>query len=213
MRFKANLLGGVLALCAATSVMAGELTTSQSNAATARISTLLDHEHQALAHVPVVEKQGASKDTTAAGTPPAQLHTAKWLATQPAAKGGAEWNCLARALYFEARGEAVKGQFAVAEVILNRVDSPDYPNSVCAVVNQGNGRSCQFSFVCDGKVDRISEADAWQKAGKIARVMLDGGPRALTDGATHFHTTAVRPSWAHRLPRTAQIGAHLFYRQ
>ena len=135
------------------------------------------------------------------------------LADLPAASGGDQWTCLTKALYFEARGESVKGQAAVAEVILNRVDSHDYPRSVCGVVNQGGGSGCQFSFTCDGKSDRIGERGAYLVAGKIARLMLDGAPRALTRGATHFHTGRVRPSWAQRLSRTAQIGAHSFYRQ
>ena len=128
--------------------------------------------------------------------------------------GGADsLRCLTEALYFEARGEGHSGQRAVAEVILNRVDSPAYPRSICGVVQQGNDNGCQFSFACDGKSDRVSERAAWDRAGKIARLMMDGAPRALTAGATHFHTVSVRPSWARRFDRTASIGAHLFYRQ
>lgn len=132
-----------------------------------------------------------------------------WIDRRPApAQRDPEWRCLATAVYFEARGEPVRGQFAVAEVILNRVGDPRYPDSVCGVVNQ----SCQFSYTCDGKPERIREPEAFLRAGKIAELMLRGADRALTDGATHFHTTAVRPDWSRRLPRTAQIGAHFFYR-
>ncbi len=140
---------------------------------------------------------------------------AAWLAKQPAAKGGKEWQCLTEALYFEARGETVKGQFAVAEVILNRADSNRYPNTVCSVVNQGTGRlhACQFSYTCDGRAEVISEQDAWNRVGKVARAALDGAPRNLTDGATHYHTSAVRPRWAKAFAQTATIGYHLFYRQ
>lgn len=136
-----------------------------------------------------------------------------FLADLPAPEGDAEWQCLKTALYFEARGETLKGQFAVAEVILNRVDNPRYPKTVCGVVNQGSTKGCQFSYACDGVKDVMHERDAADRAGRIARLMLDGAPRALTEGATHFHTRAVRPGWAHRFPRTAQIGQHLFYRQ
>ncbi|NUB45150.1 cell wall hydrolase [Fertoebacter nigrum] len=136
-----------------------------------------------------------------------------WLARQPLTRSDAEWLCLATALYFEARGETVKGQFAVAEVILNRADSPAYPETICGVVNQKSGKSCQFSYTCNGHSKKIREPEAFAQAGKIAAVMLAGAPRALTDGATHFHTKNVRPGWAHRFPRTATIGAHLFYRQ
>ena len=132
-----------------------------------------------------------------------------WLSAQPAAAGGKEWSCLAQALYFEARGESVKGQFAVAEVILNRVDNPRYPNSVCGVVNQG----CQFSYTCDGAPETIREKAAFARVGKVAGIMLNGAPRELTDGATHYHTVAVNPRWASKFPMTAQIGVHRFYRQ
>lgn len=144
---------------------------------------------------------------------PSVQYDAGWLAGLPAATGDEQWQCLAKALYFEARGESVKGQFAVAEVVLNRVDSGLYPRSICGVVNQGTRYSCQFSFVCDGNSDRIREQGAWAQVAKVARLMVDGAPRALTDGATHFRTGAVMPSWARRFPQTAKIGAHYFYRQ
>lgn len=135
------------------------------------------------------------------------------LMSQPAPTGDAEWQCLTEALYFEARGESLEGQVAVAEVILNRVDSPLYPRSICGVVKQRGGGGCQFSYTCDGHADRMREAAAADLAGRIARAMLDGAPRLLTDGATHFHTRNVRPGWSKRFAQTASIGAHVFYRQ
>lgn len=140
--------------------------------------------------------------------------TRAWLARQPAADGGREWQCLSEALYFEARGETVEGQFAVAEVILNRVESPRFPDSVCGVVEQGTGarHACQFSYNCDGRPEHIAEPIAWAHVGKVARAVLDDGPRELTDGATHYHTIAVNPGWAHVYEHTAQIGVHRFYR-
>ena len=137
------------------------------------------------------------------------------LARLPAAKGGSEWQCLSEALYFEARGESVKGQFAVAEVILNRKDSPQFPNSVCGVVRQGSGGgrlSCQFSYKCDGNTERMYNRTAQQTVGKTARIMLDGEPRILTRGATYYHATSVRPSWSRKFMETASIGVHKFYR-
>ena len=133
----------------------------------------------------------------------------------PAASGNAQWRCLTEAIYFEARGEPVKGQVAVAEVILNRVDSPRYPNSVCGVVNQGTGRlhACQFSYTCDGIPETIGERPAWARAGKIARALMDGAARDLTAEATHYHANYVRPFWATVYPKVAQVGTHLFYRQ
>lgn len=142
-------------------------------------------------------------------------YTRQWLDAQRAVKGGAEWQCLSEALYFEARGETVKGQFAVAEVILNRVDSRRYPGSVCGVVNQGTGQlyRCQFTYTCDGLAETIAEPRAFARVGKIARIMLDGADRPLTQGATFYHTKAVSPSWARKFARTADIGDHYFYRQ
>jgi hypothetical protein len=129
-------------------------------------------------------------------------------------EGGAQWKCLAQAIYFEARGEPTEGQVAIAEVILNRVDSGSYPNTICGVVRQGADRrnACQFSFMCDGQPEIVRDRDAWSKAGKIARLMLEGRPRVLTAAATHFHATHVRPGWSRRLVRITRIGAHIFYR-
>lgn len=136
------------------------------------------------------------------------------LAAMPEPSGGDEFACLARALYFEARGEGVDGQFAVAEVILNRVESPRYPNSICGVVYQGASRhnACQFSFACDGNPETIHESGAFALAKRIARQMKDGASRDLTDGATHFHNTSVNPHWSRSYDRTARIGEHIFYR-
>ncbi|MFQ6554253.1 cell wall hydrolase [Aestuariibius insulae] len=138
-----------------------------------------------------------------------------FLAELPEADGGQQWECLSEALYFEARGESVSGIFAVAEVIMNRVESARYPDTVCEVVNQGTGRkyACQFSYTCDGIAEVINEPRAYARVGKVARLLLDGAPRQLTQGATHYHTKAVNPNWASVFPKTAAIGAHYFYRE
>lgn len=112
--------------------------------------------------------------------------------------------CLSEALYFEARGEGPAGQQAVAEVILNRVDHPRFPKTVCGVVNQ----SGQFTY----RKSRIREGGAFQRARAIAQAALQGAPRNLTDGATYFHTGGVRPSWTRKFERTTRIGRHVFYR-
>ncbi|MFK7875027.1 MAG: cell wall hydrolase [Paracoccaceae bacterium] len=140
--------------------------------------------------------------------------TKNWLDAQPKARGGEDLKCLSQALYFEARGETVRGQFAVAEVIMNRVKSARFPDTVCAVINQGTGRKfqCQFTYTCDGKKEIVSEPRAYDRVSKVARLTLDGQVPALTEGATHYHTTAVRPNWAKVYTRTAKIGVHIFYR-
>ena len=138
----------------------------------------------------------------------------KWLDAQPEATGGPEWECLAEALYFEARGETVKGQFAVAEVILNRVKSERFPSSACDVINQGTGEKyrCQFTYTCDGRKEVIEEPRAYERVAKVARAALDGVVPKLTLGATHYHTTSVRPRWSKIYTKTAAIGTHVFYR-
>ncbi len=186
-------------------------------AADASLARLLTTEGRALAAMPEGRlswlRDGRNRPQGDATIELAALSDAD-LARMPAPKGGAEWRCLAEALYFEARGETLKGQFAVAEVILNRVDSPRFPDSVCSVINQGTGRKhgCQFTYTCDGRAEAITEPAAWNRVARVAQVMLNGAPRTLTKGATHYHTAAVRPAWSRIYPRTATIGDHHFYR-
>lgn len=141
------------------------------------------------------------------------VFTRAWLASQPKPKGSAEFQCLAEALYFEARGETVKGQFAVAEVIRNRVKSSRFPNSYCGVINQGTGKKhqCQFSYTCDGNPEVVAEPAAYALVAKVARATIDGKSPDITNGATFYHTTAVRPSWSRKFTNTARFGVHLFY--
>ncbi|MFN4100035.1 MAG: cell wall hydrolase [Pararhodobacter sp.] len=143
-----------------------------------------------------------------------QRYDAGYLMEMPQANDNAV-NCLTEAIYHEARGEDVYGQFAVAEVILNRVDLPNFPGSVCGVVHQNAEREngCQFSYACNGRSRDMPNSTARRLANAIAQVLLSGAPRELTDGATHFHTINVRPGWAAAFHRTAQFGAHLFYRE
>ncbi|MBN2631844.1 MAG: cell wall hydrolase [Rhodobacteraceae bacterium] len=213
----------VAALCLGEAAVA-DVTISQSNSPVEgmfdHFASLMGAERAAVRAVPMATlaalATGPRRKAKAKGdaaTPALIRYDDSFLAAQPAAQGDAQWQCLQSALYFEARGETLKGQFAVAEVILNRVDSPDYPQTVCGVVQQGNRKGCQFSYVCDGNKDVMRDRVAAERAGRIARLMLDGAPRGLTAGATHFHTRAVRPGWARRFARTAAIGAHLFYRQ
>lgn len=198
--------------------MFGAVTAAQAEEDLAnRLGALLGQERTALsggAATQLVALASATPDLSAAVATPTFAYDMAWVGAQPAASGGAQWECLAEALYFEARGESVRGMFAVAEVILNRVDSPAYPSTVCGVIRQGTGAryQCQFTYTCDGIADRVSEAGAWRVVGVVARTMLDGAPRDLTGGATHYHTRAVNPNWARVFPRTAAIGSHYFYR-
>ena len=123
--------------------------------------------------------------------------------------------CLAEAVYFEARGEAVRGQIAVAQVVLNRAFSGKYPDTVCGVVYQNKHRhlACQFTFACDNNADVIREPDMWDRAQKIAKAMLDGQlwlPEV--DRSTHYHAYWVRPSWVSEMKKMYKFGVHTFYR-
>lgn len=122
--------------------------------------------------------------------------------------------CLATAIYFEARGEPEKGQKAVARVIMNRVASKAYPNTICGVVYQNHTRrnACQFSFACDGHADKIREKSAWSRAKSVAKDVVEGrGVPAVIFTATHYHADYVNPRWASRLKRLSKIGNHIFY--
>lgn len=125
-----------------------------------------------------------------------------------------ELHCLSEAIYYEARGETIEGQIAVAEVIINRVDSRAYPNTVCGVISQGADRlnSCQFSYKCDGVPERMKDTNAANRARDVAILLLKGERRSLTDEATHYHASYVNPYWAKSLKKTATHGTHVFYR-
>ncbi len=125
-----------------------------------------------------------------------------------------ERQCLAEAIYYEARGESFAGQLAVAEVVLNRVRHRAYPETVCGVVYQGSERvtGCQFSFTCDGSLERAAQGRAWRRAELVADHALMGFARPMTRSATHYHTTEVDPVWNASLVQTRRIGAHIFYR-
>ena len=121
--------------------------------------------------------------------------------------------CLTAAIYYEAASEPDAGQRAVAQVVLNRVAHPAWPNTVCGVVYQGSERpSCQFSFACDGSLARRPMAAFWDRARRVASDALAGYVYAPVGLATHYHTTAVHPYWAPSLTFLGTIGAHRFYR-
>jgi len=123
--------------------------------------------------------------------------------------------CLAEAVYFEARGEAVRGQIAVAQVVLNRAFSGFYPTTVCGVVYQNKHRhlACQFTFACDNVADIVREPDMWDRARKIAKAMLDGQLWLPEVGkSTHYHAYWVHPSWVSEMKKMYKFGVHTFYR-
>lgn len=133
---------------------------------------------------------------------------------EQAAYGMAEHKCLSEAIYYEARSETRSGQKAVAEVVLNRVASKHYPDTICGVVYEGSERStgCQFSFTCDGSMDIAPRGKSWERSQDVAKLVMTGGVKPLTNRATHYHTTAVNPKWSGTMRMTRQVGSHVFYR-
>jgi len=125
-----------------------------------------------------------------------------------------QYRCLAEAVYYEARSEPRSGQKAVAEVVLNRVKSKHFPNTVCGVVYQGAERTtgCQFSFTCDGSTLKEPRGKAWQRSQDVAAMALTGGFKPFTDRSTHYHTFDVNPHWSSSLKMTKTVGTHKFYR-
>ena len=122
--------------------------------------------------------------------------------------------CLTSAIYYEAAQEPTDGQRAVAQVVLNRVRHPAFPNSVCGVVYEGSTRStgCQFTFTCDGSMARAPVPSLWNRARNVAEAALNGSVYAPAGHATHYHANYVVPYWASSLVKTAVEGAHIFYR-
>lgn len=216
-RFGRRVLKAAITVAA---VGVGTTSASADDLLATRLGELLGQERAAIQQVPDVRLSALTAPPPASArnistAPDVITYDNAFLADQPIASGGQQWECLAEALYFEARGESVRGLFAVGEVIMNRVDSSRFPNTLCGVINQGTGRqfACQFTYTCDGAAEVIHERGAWDRVGKVARLLIDGAPRELTGGATYYHTRAVSPRWSRVFDRTASIGAHYFYRQ
>ncbi len=121
--------------------------------------------------------------------------------------------CLTQAVYFEAAYEPIAGRRAVAQVVINRALHPAFPKSICGVVYQGVNRPvCQFSFTCDGSLNRRPNPAKWQEAENVARAALGGYVETSVGHATHYHANYVSPYWAPKLVKITQLGAHIFYR-
>ena len=147
-----------------------------------------------------------------------------------------ELYCLAQNIYFESKSEPLAGQYAVADVVLNRVNDSRYPDTICKVVREGPIKEswktrqhadlpddqrvyhpiknrCQFSWYCDGKADTIRDNDAWRVAQIIAyKIVHTDKMRGITEGATHYHADYVSPKWANKIQLVGSISTHIFYR-
>lgn len=176
-------------------------------------------EPAATPQAPALEAIGKATTATAVAAPvpaalPASLREARGL-PPPSTLDNAERECLATAVYFEARGEPLSGQVAVAQVVLNRVQSPRYPDSICDVVYQNDHRrnACQFSFACDGLPEAALETKAWERARKVSDEVVAGQAKLTSVAmATNYHATSVDPYWASSMQRLTRIGAHVFYK-
>ena len=152
------------------------------------------------------------------GTPAAG--SANGPAARPLVASGTEtdrnraMHCLTQAIYYEAASESDAGQRAVAQVVLNRVAHPTYPDTVCGVVYQGSARKtgCQFTFTCDGSLARRPSRFGWDRARGVALAALAGAVYAPVGLATHYHTVQIHPYWADSLQTVGTIGAHIFYK-
>ena len=125
-----------------------------------------------------------------------------------------ERECLAQNIYFEAKNEPYQGKLAVATVTVNRVGHKKYPKNVCGVVWQKKSRSCQFSWTCDGKSDKIKDRELYQESLLVASEVLEKDKRSVIIGpnAMYFHSTSIKPPpWTRKLPKVAKIGKHVFY--
>ena len=130
--------------------------------------------------------------------------------------------CMATNIYHEAKNQPMAGQIAVAQVVMNRVNDSRYPDNVCDVVKQGltykNGKvvlgKCQFSWYCDGKKDDVNmKSEKWRNSIRYASMVLTNRITLdVTEGATHYHATYVRPAWARTKTKTVRINRHIFYR-
>jgi spore germination cell wall hydrolase CwlJ-like protein len=130
----------------------------------------------------------------------------------------AESECLAQVLYYEARGEGIDGEKAVAEVVVQRTMNRDYPETVCGVVYDGvqpDRRDCQFSFACDGSLRKPKDTAAWTRTRQLADKIMTGAVplSGATGHAIAYHSVDVAPAWAETMLKTAQIGNHVFYKR
>ena len=128
-----------------------------------------------------------------------------------------ELDCMASNIYFEASTQERIGKIGVAQVTMNRVRSPEFPNSVCEVVYQGpknpkNKKLCQFSWFCDGKPDVIRSKRMWRECVYVAKYVILGGVPDITLQSTHYHAKYVNPWWAKKMRLTMKLGDHIFYR-
>ncbi len=221
---------GLLSICAVASAMSATVNASraemerQSQLAIAREADLVADLANYLAAETAATREAldgprlkparATGDMLTASDPLEALAAFDFTTLTVAKLDAEERKCLSQAIYYEARSEPRIGQLAVADVVLNRVASPVYPNSICEVVFQGSERrtGCQFSFTCDGSMQARLNKRKWKESEDLAGAILAGVRAPVSRNATHYHANYVTPHWADSLTPTATIGTHKFYR-
>jgi spore germination cell wall hydrolase CwlJ-like protein len=221
---------GVLSLCAVASAMSATINANRADAArqeqialakeaelVADLATYLAAETAATREAldgPRLKPAKATGDIVTMADPIAALASFDFTELNVAKVDAEERKCLAQAIYYEARSEPRIGQLAVADVVLNRVASPLYPNKICTVVYQGSERrtGCQFSFTCDGSMQARLNKRKWAASEELAGAILAGLRTPISRNATHYHANYVTPYWSAKLTPTATIGTHKFYR-
>ena len=173
-----------------------------------RLNKIDDNYLTKLSGLSTFDRQYLSKNSAK------QFFSKKALDSLRMPKMNREIKCLSEALYFEARGEQIEGQIAVADVIINRKNSNRFPSTICGVVSEGSHKkhACQFSYNCDGKLELIYDKKTYSRIAKLSSMILNGAFSDVTNGATFFHASEVSPSWSKKFRKTRKIGRHIFYR-
>jgi spore germination cell wall hydrolase CwlJ-like protein len=162
-----------------------------------------------------LEQKAATEKPKAPAPPPQAITKPEAQAIDPAGSKPLEdpITCLARTIYWEAKGEGTAGMEAIANVVMNRLGHKGFPDTICDVVTQGRERgSCQFSWWCDGRSDDAQEEKAYALAKEIARKALNRELADRTSGALYFHHRKMKPNWAAKYIKTVEVGEHLFYK-
>jgi spore germination cell wall hydrolase CwlJ-like protein len=163
----------------------------------------------------VLEERASAKGGTALPTPAGTISKTEAQAVDPIGEEPLNdaVTCLARTIYWEAKGEGDAGMQAVASVVMNRLRHKGFPKTLCGVVTQGHEQgSCQFSWWCDGQPDNAEEPEPYTLAKEIARKALNRQLEDRTDGALYYHNHGITPSWSKQYIRTVEVGAHVFYK-
>ncbi|MGW8466158.1 cell wall hydrolase [Pseudomonas sp. CLCA07] len=163
----------------------------------------------------VLEQKAAEKGSNVSVPKSQAITPSEVQAVDPAGKSPLDdaITCMARSIYWEAKGENLADMEAVANVVMNRLGHEGFPDTVCGVVKQGSEtKSCQFSWWCDGRPDRVQEETQYELAKEIARKALNKQLPDRTGGAMYFHDKTVKPVWAKKYIKTASIGLFVFYK-